>query len=133
MCLLVGQGAVVGALLCASNFLHGKYCTALYYMCFAVHMPWCLLSCFVSRVSCLVIGGSEGTVTWGRFPRGCEGTVIPSRLLNKGGGGGGIRKEGKWTSAEAPGNSRSKNPDAVELADEQWQELSMAGTPSSAY
>ena len=28
VCLLVGQGIVVGALLCASNFLHGRHCTA---------------------------------------------------------------------------------------------------------
>ena len=44
----------------------------------------CSLSCFVLSISCLVIAG-EGTVTWGGFPRGCEGTVIPSRLLDKGG------------------------------------------------
>ena len=31
--------------------------------------------------------GREGTVTWGRFPRGCEGTVTCSHLLDKGGGG----------------------------------------------
>ena len=28
MCFLVGQGTVVGALLCSSNFLHGRHCTA---------------------------------------------------------------------------------------------------------
>ena len=52
-------------------------------------MPSASLSCFVSRVSFLVIGGGggEGTVNRGRFPPGCEGTVIPSRILDKGGGG----------------------------------------------
>ena len=30
----------------------------------------------------------EGTVIWGRFLRGCEGTVTRSRLLDKGGAGG---------------------------------------------
>ena len=29
----------------------------------------------------------EGPVTWGRFPRGCEGTVAPNYLLDKGGEG----------------------------------------------
>ena len=29
MCLLVGRGTVVGALLWTSNFLHGRHCTAL--------------------------------------------------------------------------------------------------------
>ena len=34
----------------------------------------------------------------------------------------------------APGQSPSKNPDACcELAEEQWLEVSMAGTSSSAY
>ena len=40
----------------------------------------------------------------------------------------------KRTLAEAPGQSPSKNPDACcELAEEQWLEVSMAGTSSSAY
>ena len=30
---------------------------------------------------------AEGTVFWGRFPQGCEGTVTHSRLLDKEGGG----------------------------------------------
>ena len=55
---------------------------------FVVHMPLCSFSCFVSCVPCPVIGGGggEGTVTWGRFPWGCEGTVTRSRLLDNGGG-----------------------------------------------
>ena len=53
-----------------------------------VHMPSCPLFCFVSRVSCLVFGGEggEGNVAWGRFPWGCDGTVVPIRLLDKRGG-----------------------------------------------
>ena len=31
--------------------------------------------------------GGEGTVTWGTFPRGCEGTVTRRCFLYKGGGG----------------------------------------------
>ena len=54
---------------------------------FVLHMPWCSLSCVVLRISCLVIGGAEGTVTRGTFRRGCEGTVMHSRLLDKRGGG----------------------------------------------
>ena len=33
-------------------------------------------------------GGGEGTVTWGTFPRGFEGTVVQRSFLYKGGGGG---------------------------------------------
>ena len=32
-------------------------------------------------------GGGKGTVTWGRFPWGCEETVMRSRLLDNRGGG----------------------------------------------
>ena len=32
--------------------------------------------------------GGEGTVTWGTFPRGCEGTIARRCFLYKGGGGG---------------------------------------------
>ena len=52
---------------------------------FVVHMPSCSLSCRVAHLLSSNWGG-EGTVTWGRFPRRCEGTVAPSRLLDKGGG-----------------------------------------------
>ena len=46
--------------------------------------------------------GAEGTVTRGRFPWGCEGTVTRSRLLDKGGGGGGVLCNIKWTSNRWP-------------------------------
>ena len=54
-----------------------------------VHMPYYLLVLLhVARP--LHVGGGggwgEGTVTWGRFPRGCEGTVAPRCFLYKGGG-----------------------------------------------
>ena len=45
------------------------------------------MTCFVPRVLCIVIGGGEGTVTWGMFPWGCEDTVARRRLLCKGEGG----------------------------------------------
>ena len=41
------------------------------------------MTCSVLRVHCIVIGGGEGTVTWG-----CEGTIAQRCILNKGGGGG---------------------------------------------
>ena len=44
--------------------------------------------CFLSRILCIEIGGGEGTVTWGMFPRGSEDTVTRRRLPCKGGGGG---------------------------------------------
>ena len=45
----------------------------------------------MSRILCIVIGGGEGTVTWGifggMFPWGCEDTVVArNRLLCRGGG-----------------------------------------------
>ena len=43
-----------------------------------------------------------------------------------------LRKDHRWTLAEAPSQTPSKNPDSVELADGQWLEVSMAGTSSSA-
>ena len=54
------------------------------------HAPVFALLFFVARLLSSNQGGEggEGTVTWGSFPRGCEGTVIPGRLLDKGGGGG---------------------------------------------
>ena len=51
--------------------------------------PVICLSCYVSCVPCIVSGGGgggEGTVTWGTFPRGCEGTVAGRCFLYKGGG-----------------------------------------------
>ena len=47
----------------------------------------CLHLCFC--VACILSSnqGGEGTVIWGTFPWGCEGTVTRGRLLDKGVGG----------------------------------------------
>ena len=43
-------------------------------------------------VLCFIVvgggGGGEGTVTWGKFPRGCGDAVARSHLHYNGGGGG---------------------------------------------
>ena len=47
-----------------------------------VHIPY-----YLSALLCVVRplhskwGGGEGTVPWGGFPRGCEGTAAPRCLL----------------------------------------------------
>ena len=61
---------------------------------FVVHMPLCLHVLF--RVAGPLQrnrrgGGGEGTVIWGMFPRGREGTVARRRLLCNGGGRGGTQ------------------------------------------
>ena len=53
---------------------------------FVVHMPSCSLSFYAAHLLSRN-RGCEGTVTWGRFPRGCERTIAPSCLLDKEGGG----------------------------------------------
>ena len=50
---------------------------------FVVYMPSCLHA--LLRVTCPLLGGGEGTITFGMFPWGCEGTIARRRLLFGGG------------------------------------------------
>ena len=54
---------------------------------FVVHMPSCLHVVFRVAHPLHSNRGCEGTVTLGWFPRGCEDTIAPRRLLCKGVGG----------------------------------------------
>eukprot|EP00670_Eutreptiella_braarudii_P029639 CAMPEP_0174378052 /NCGR_PEP_ID=MMETSP0811_2-20130205/121812_1 /TAXON_ID=73025 ORGANISM="Eutreptiella gymnastica-like, Strain CCMP1594" /NCGR_SAMPLE_ID=MMETSP0811_2 /ASSEMBLY_ACC=CAM_ASM_000667 /LENGTH=244 /DNA_ID=CAMNT_0015530177 /DNA_START=713 /DNA_END=1447 /DNA_ORIENTATION=- len=50
--------------------------------------PYALVSCFMSRVLCVVIGRGQGTVTWVMFPRGVQGyrRVQAITVQQRGGG-----------------------------------------------
>ena len=58
----------------------GSFRLVLWFIC-----PCICMSCFMLRVCCIVIGGVEGTVAWGMFPRACEDIVTGRWLLYKGG------------------------------------------------
>ena len=114
MCLLVGQGSIIGALLCTSNFLHPRHCRTFG---FSQFQPWMsilvapvehvqlelnmhpnisfrvflwficphgCMFCFLSRILCVPSGG-QGNCHFGYPPPPCPS---PPLVLPQGGGRG---------------------------------------------
>ena len=97
---------------CPVNRVHGRSTGASWSVYGSHALMFALLFCFARLLTSNRGGG--GGVTWGRFSWGCEGTVVASRLLDKGGAGtrrgeGGGRSTRGAYKAGGWGRSTSKS------------------------